>query len=322
MTEEIKRICNFYNKFKKKYDHNSMWTETLTKPCHKIFNIFSNNRYEKCRYLLENIGKYPGVTEGYDPCGSTKNFYSYLTKSTEETILKMLKEMNIEPVYLDNNELNMENIFTILDDKLGFRVEFPEYFDYENRYDILTSRGKISHRNIFALYYVYNISKHVEDVKNTSVLEIGPGSGRTAYWAHNFGFKKYTIIDIVNSNIIQAHYNFCSLGSKNVCLSGEEDTGQFLKIINNTEYSTLNEKFDIIANFDGLTEYGIETAQKYFDRFHLLSNKFISINHKYNSYSVSDLYKSKENIKIKIKEECNYRSDHKLLGYVKEVILF
>ena len=90
----------------------------------------------------------------------------------------------------------------------------------------------------------------------------------------------------------------------------------------NHKYDTLNERFDIIANFDGLTEYGDETAQNYFDKFHLLSNKFISINHTINPYTVSDLYKDKTNITVDCKEECHYRDDHLTLKYIKEVISF
>jgi hypothetical protein len=284
-------------------------------------NIFLTADYPNCKYLLEHISKFDGITEGYEPAGGSNEFYSYLKTSTKEVIIKMLEEMNIKPIYL-NNELDIEALFPLLDEKCGFRIEFHEYFDYENRYDILSSRGKISHRNMFALYYVYNIFKNVTDVKNTSVLEIGAGAGRTAYWAYKFGFKRYIIIDIINTSIVQAHYNFCSLGSENVVLSGEHDVGQFLKIINNTEYDTLHEKFDIIANFDGLTEYGKETAQNYFDKFHLLSNKFISINHTINEYTVSDLYKDKTNVKVDCKEECNYRADHPILKYIKEVISF
>ena len=320
--EDIKRICDFYKRFKKEWDHDSMWTNLLTKKNDTILNIFLTTDYQKCKYLLENISKFDSITEGYEPAGSSKLFYSYLKTSAKEVIIKMLKEMNISPIYLNNNELDIENLLPLLDDKCGFKIEFPEYFDYENRYDIISSRGKISHRNMFALYYVYNISKNVPDVKNASILEIGAGLGRTAYWAYKFGFKRYTIIDIINTGILQAHYNFCALGPDNVVLPGEHDVGQFLKIINNNEYDTLHEKFDIIANFDGLTEYGIETAQKYFDRFHNLSEKFISINHTYNSYTVSDLYKNKTNIQVNCIEECNYRADHSILKYKKEIISF
>ena len=320
--KDIKRICDFYKKFKKEWDHDSMWTNIITTMNEDNLNIFLTIDYPKCKYLLEHISEFDNITYGYDPAGGSDKFHSCLKTSTKEVIIKMLEEMNISPIYL-NNELDIENLLPLLDEKCGFRIEFLEYFDYENRYDILSSRGKISHRNMFALYYVYNISKNVIDVKNASVLEIGAGAGRTAYWAYKFGFKKYTIIDIINTGIIQAHYNFCLLGPDNVVLSGEDESSEyFLKIINNTEYDTLHEKFDIIANFDGLTEYGRETAQNYFDKFHLLSNKFISINHTINPYRVSELYKDRPNIKVDCKEECNYRADHSILKYIKEVISF
>ena len=175
---------------------------------------------------------------------------------------------------------------------------------------------------VYALYYVYNITKCFDDYKNISVLEIGAGTGRTAYYAYKFGFKNYSIIDIISTGIVQAHYNFNVLGLENVCLYDEIDNNCFLKIIPSTKLNDLNDKYDIVVNFDGLTEYGLDIATNYFNKIINITNKFLSINHTSNAYSVQDLYKNKSNIQLINREECNYRIDSPDLNYYKEIILF
>ena len=82
----------------------------------------------------------------------------------------------------------------------------------------------------------------------------------------------------------------------------------------------LNNKYDIVVNFDGLTEYGFDTATNYFNKIINITNKFLSINHTLNSYSVCDLYKNKSDIQLITSEECDYRIDASDLKYYKELL--
>ena len=315
----IQKICNFYNKnYNITKNINSMWDFLIVPSfCSIYLDDFHNNNFEKCNYYLENISK-TNLTYGYDiltinGCDNREIIY--------KTLNKLITEMKIDPIYINNNILDIEELLPIIDIKCGFIVEFPDIYDYSTNSSLICSRGKISHRMLFALYYVYNIKNNVDDVSNTSVLEIGAGTGRTAYYAYKFGFKSYTILDIISTNIVQAHYNFNVLGSENVSL-WRDNLNCFLTIIPSSEFDNLTNKYDIIVNFDGLTEYGLDVATKYFNNFHKLTTKFLSINHVYNNYTVENIYTNNKNCKLIFKEECNYRIDEPELGYYKELLYF
>jgi SAM-dependent methyltransferase len=267
---------------------------------------------------LENISQ-TNLTYGYDLiCKNGSDSILIVYKTFE----KLLNEMNILPIYLENNILDIEAILPFIDLKCGFKVEFPEIFDYSANSALICSRGKISSRMMYALYYVYNIAKNVENISEASVLEIGAGTGRTAYYAFKFGFKKYTIVDIISTQIVQAHYNFNLLGTDKVSLYGEDNYNNcFLNLCPADKFNYLNDTYDIICNFDGLTEYGIDIATNYLNRSMSLTKKFLSINHSTNSYSFTDLYSKIKKIKKVLKETCDYRIDINL-DYYKEIIEF
>ena len=314
----MERIINYYNRNTSSNDIGSMWDSTIVPNyCASYLNEFSNNNIDKCTNYLENITK-TNLTYGYDlilenGCDSLNII--------NKTFIKLLNDLNIDKtLYIKNELLDYEAILLLLDEKFGFVVDFPNIFEYSNHAALITSRGKISSRMIYALYYVYNITKCFDDYKNMSVLEIGAGTGRTAYYAYKFGFKNYSIIDIISTGIVQAHYNFNVLGLENVCLYGEIDNNCFLKIIPSTKLNDLNNKYDIVVNFDGLTEYGFDTATNYFNKIINITNKFLSINHTLNKYVVSDLYKNKSNVKLITREECDYRLDAPDLKYYKEIL--
>jgi hypothetical protein len=297
-----------------------MWDSTIVPIyCSNYLNDFTNNNIDKCKYYLENITK-TNLTYGYDLIleNGCDNLHII-----NKTFIKLLKELDIDTnLYIVNELLDFEAILPLLDERFGFFVDFPSIFDYSNNASLTTSRGKISSRMVYALYYVYNITKCFDDYKNISVLEIGAGTGRTAYYAYKFGFKNYSIIDIISTGIVQAHYNFNVLGLENVCLYDEIDNNSFLKIIPSTKLNDLNDKYDIVVNFDGLTEYGLDIATNYFNKIMNITNKFLSINHTSNQYSIQDLYKNKSNIQLITREECDYRIDSTDLKYYKEIILF
>ena len=89
------------------------------------------------------------------------------------------------------------------------------------------------------------------------------------------------------------------------------------------KFDIIRETYDVVCNFDGLTEYGISTAMNYINKSKQITKKFLSINHTYNSYTFTDLYKNNNNIKLLLKKECDYRIDYDPpLRYYKEILEF
>jgi len=322
------RIITYYNNIKKSYyiNKDSMWdTAIIPTYCNNFISLLNTNNNDFISHTLENIAK-TTYAFGYECYTSITSDDTIKDKSIIIfiTLKKLLDEMNIIPIYIDGtNTLDIEALFPFIDNKIGFKVDFPEVFDYSYGYILNTSRGKISHRMLYALYYVWNISQYVENIKESSILEIGGGGGRIPYYASKLGVKKYTIVDIPTTSIIQAHYNFNIIGENNVALYGENNYNNcFLNLIPAHHFNSINEKYDLICNFDGLTEYGIDTALNYVNRSMILTNKFLSINHTLNSYNFTDLYKNNTNINVLLKEQCNYRYDIPSLYYNKEILQF
>ena len=303
----MNRICNYFNNNFENNLNSGMWAYVIIPQyCDKYLECFKNNDYINCKDILEHINN-TTLTYGYDIClldgvGSA------------EIIFKTLKFILPE---LQNE--NIEEILILLDKKLGFYVDFPDIFDYSCNASITSSRGKISFRMVFALFYIYTIKETLKETlkenKKLNILEIGAGTGRTAYYAYKAGFKKYTIVDTLSTGVVQAHYNFNVLGEENVLLYGEEPKNQFLTLIPSHHFNQIKETYDIIVNFDGLTEYGIKTAQDYLNYSKKISNLFLSINHTSNEFNIKDL-----NCNLISSELCDYRLDSPNLIYYKDLI--
>jgi len=278
-----------------------MWNSVIVPNKNEHLTPFENNDYINCKYILENIST-TNLTYGYDVCLKNGN-------DSKEMIFKTLKIILPE---LESDDI--EEVLPMLDIKMGFYVDFPDIFDYSVNSAIVSSRGKISSRMIYALFYVYTIKQTIK--VPGSILEIGAGTGRTAYYAYKMGFKKYTIVDIKSTGIVQAHYNFNILGEENVSLYGEEYKNQFLTLIPSDNFNEIKEKYDLVVNFDGLTEYGKEQAESYLEHSKELSDLFLSINHTFNEFTINQIAKN-----IKSSELCDYRLDIPNLIYFKELII-
>ena len=331
--KDIERICKYFNKFYGQYKvPNSLWNDIVKNvPPHIIcpnkkmdnyiyqnqtFKFFIDNKYSECNNILENINE-TNLSWGYDT--NSTMWKDIKTTTLDNTcLLALLKKMDIEPIYT-NGTLDMEKLFPFLDKKCGFKIEFPLIYKYSGNLAYKTSRGLITQRNLFALYYIWSIVSSFYTIKDISVLEIGAGTGYTAFWAYKFGFKSYTMVDIIETGIVQAHYNFNILSSENVKLYGEPFSNRFLTIIPASEFNNISDTFDIVVNFDGITEYGIDTANNYLVRSMKITSRFLSINHTSNSYSFKDLYKKLPNIKLLLQEKDNYRTDS---TYIRELIQF
>jgi hypothetical protein len=84
-------------------------------------------------------------------------------------------------------QIPIEDLLTALDQRFGFRIEFPNPFRAE--FGICTSRGIVSYRAAQALYQSWRVKQICDLVEGAQVLEIGGGLGRNAYFARCFGIR-------------------------------------------------------------------------------------------------------------------------------------
>jgi len=214
-----------------------------------------------------------------------------------------------------NKDLEAAGITTEKD----VNYHFNKYGRYENRkynsdLGIFTSRGVIKMRSVHSLYFISRIKETLKDnIINSTILEIGAGTGRNSYYCKKLGVKKYIIIDLPSTSIMSSYYLGKTLGEENVTFYGE-NTNNYCNILTTSEYIN-NTDVDLVVQFDGLTEMGFSNSENYINNFYKVSPLFLSINHEANTYTVNDLYKNNKNI-TRIYRNLSWYRD----GYVEELL--
>ena len=178
----------------------------------------------------------------------------------------------------------------------------------------MTSRGRVTFRAVQALYQAYRM-KTAAMKSDVRCMEIGGGSGRTAYFAHMLGMADYTLVDLPMTLVAQAAFLSAALGPDAVWMAGEPVAKQkdCVRLMPPSFVSKTSEKFDVVLNADSFTEMDQEYAQGYIDFASKNAGVLVSINHEANKFTVSDLAP---------KAAC-MRSPYWLRpGYVEELYLF
>lgn len=184
-------------------------------------------------------------------------------------------------------DIKADDVIDQIENKLGFSIFAPNPFPSE--YGIATKRGILSYRVPQALYQAWRISQLVEGIDNPKILEIGGGLGRTALYAKQFGIDDYTIIDIPISSLAQGYFLGRSLGNDGVTLFGEADQGGGIKLLPPSAFLSGSNRYDLILNVDSLTEIGRIPAEEYIAAIEGYTDRFLSINHEDNEYTVAQL---------------------------------
>jgi hypothetical protein len=193
---------------------------------------------------------------------------------------------------LDNPEMleaprapEPETILRDLDTAFGFMVRFPNPFPDE--IGLATARGVASYRAIQALFQAYRVAELVRDRPAARIVEIGGGLGRTPFYAHQFGLRDYTIIDLPMTNVAQAYFLGRVLGPDAISLFGENRSG--IRILPPVAFLDATDRYDLALNVDSLTEMAPATANAYCTAIKQRAGIFLSINHESNARTVRDI---------------------------------
>jgi hypothetical protein len=186
-----------------------------------------------------------------------------------------------------------DKALSALDNVMGCKLTFPVPFADEH--GLQTSRGVVSYRVPQALYQAYRIRELTHGKKNPSVLEIGGGLGRTAYYAKMMGISDYTIIDLPLSSLSQGYFLGRTLGDDAVALLGEsgDNNADRIKLASPRHFLAGQKHYDLIVNVDSLTEMSREVANAYLDRIIAGGDAFLSINHEFNPFTVRELIRDR-----------------------------
>jgi len=212
------------------------------------------------------------------------------------------------------SRIHADEVLDQIDKAIGFIVPVPNPFPSE--YGLVSSRGIVSYRVPQALYQAWRIAQLLQGIKNPKVLEIGGGLGRTALYAKQFGIQDYTIVDIPVSSLAQGYFLGRTLGEESVALFGEEATEGQIKITSPGVFLGGTEQYDLVVNVDSLTEIGRVAADQYWSVIEKRANRFLSINHEANEFTVAQLIKQGKHGRTS-RMPCWMRR-----GFVEEVVEF
>jgi hypothetical protein len=146
-----------------------------------------------------------------------------------------------------------------------------------------------------------------------SVVEIGPGMGRAAYYGHLAGMD-YTTIDLPLGIVAQACFLGQALGPDALWFSGEDNlpSDGRIKLL----YSAPDRRFDLALNVDSITEMPAAVAFYYFRWAAAHTSCLLSINHEGNLFTVAELAAFSAPNKAVTRRPCPAWD-----GYTEEVLL-
>jgi putative sugar O-methyltransferase len=124
-----------------------------------------------------------------------------------------------------------------------------------------------------------------------SILEIGPGMGRTAYYARMARLRDYTTVDLPIGIVAQACFLGAALGPDALWLHGEDTkmgAGR-IRLYCSSALPKINKTFGIVLNVDSITEMESGAALIFFRWIASHCETFLSINHEANAVLVAQI---------------------------------
>jgi len=174
-----------------------------------------------------------------------------------------------------------------LDQYLNQRVEFPDPFQGEGGYR--TTRGIAGYHALQAIYQTWRLLSCLNGQPDRSVVEIGPGMGRTVYYAYRAGLTDYTTIDLPLGIVAQACFLGAVLGPEKLFLPGDDPAQASGRIKLLSAGSLPTAKFALALNADSLTEMPWHAALGYLEWINCNLGAFLSVNHKWNYFTVAEV---------------------------------
>lgn len=193
---------------------------------------------------------------------------------------------------------------------LPFQVNFPN--PYENEFGIEINGQVAQLRSVYAMYQAYKTVTVSRITGCKSVMEIGAGLGRSAYYSYMAGITNYGIIDIPLTCAAQAYFLGRVLGGDKVCLFGEEPKADAIRILPPAAIGET--ECDMTVNADSFTEMDRSVAEGYIDHALAKSKVLYSNNHEVNSFTVNEIIRSRRPDATTLRNISPIRT-----GYIEEI---
>jgi hypothetical protein len=145
-----------------------------------------------------------------------------------------------------------------------------------------------SARATYARHQLEQLQAALASINGTSVVEIGPGVGHCAFFAHRAGID-YTTIDLPLGLVAQACFLGHAAGPENIWLDGDPEAGARNQIKLLSAARLPDGRFDVALNVDSMTEMSLAAALDYVAWINSHARLFVSMNHEINAFTISDV---------------------------------
>ncbi len=161
-----------------------------------------------------------------------------------------------------------------------------------------------SDRGRSAQYQVGRLLELLKDSRERSVVEIGPGMGRAAYFAYCAGITDYTTIDLPLGIVAQACFLGRALGPNKLWFAGE-NTDSDSGCIKLLPAGRLPQRhYNVALNVDSLSEMPASDAFRYASWLSKHTVFFLSINHSRNLFTVREAIMLASNARRLFHSDC------------------
>jgi len=133
------------------------------------------------------------------------------------------------------------------------------------------------------------ISALLAGLSASSVVEIGPGMGQVAFFAHRLGIVDYSTIDLPLGIVAQACFLARVLGPDQLWFDGEAGEPPTGKVKLFCPGRLPSGRYGLALNVDSITEMSEHVAFGYARWLGQHAQVFLSINHPRNSFTVAEL---------------------------------
>ncbi len=316
----VSRLIKSYHL--KKTSPSGLWKHIFEAKHKDIQEALDSKDTERISEVLSNPNR-SDLLYGFD--SNAKSLISGKNIPTEDprtydALLSLAEAVGVIRLYNPEAKLkeehDIEYIIQLIEKRIGISIVMPSIYPLD--FGLSTSRGVIHYRSALAAYQAWRTFKLLSGNTSLSVLEVGGGLGRAAYFSRMLGVNDYTIVDIPLTSMIQGYFLGHTLGENVVLLEGEPESSDYkskIKLISPEKLFEDRKKYDIIVNFDGLTEFSLKDIERYWNYIKESTDIFLSVNHEANEIDLNSLINNENNI-----------SEHQRFpfwlrkGYVEEII--
>jgi hypothetical protein len=175
-------------------------------------------------------------------------------------------------------------------------------------------------RGRFAAYQTECIAALLGEADASSVVEIGPGMGRVAFFAYSMGITDYTTIDLPLGIVAQTCFLSRALGPDKLWLAGEAEQFAAGRIKLFFAGQRPARRYAVALNVDSMTEMPSRDAFDYASWLNEHAQIFLSINHPKNAFTVAELMRF-AGMKRARKSSLPPNEGYADVGYFEEVYL-